>query len=109
MLLVQNILNSVRKKKKSPVSGHRARCLRPILVGFFLAGSIGILQCCVFHNNRVHVFHWLAKIKRLPLPLPPPPPQKKMHVTAPILKLTFDQKPETFFYWTKRQCTPLVK
>ena len=28
-----------------------------------------------------------------------PPPQKKKCITAPILKLTYYQKPETFFYF----------
>ena len=72
-----------RPSKKLPVSGLRAA----FLVFFFfamkrcpiagkIAGSIRILPCCVltdFFNNK-----------------------KEKSVTAPILKPTYDQKPETF-------------
>ena len=37
-----------------------------------------------------YVFHMLAKIKDY---------QKKKRVTAPILKPTYDQKQETFFFF----------
>ena len=88
-----------------------------------IAGLIQILQCCVLNdfftegyerlrdlcglsqspilcvweiwscsNIRVymyHVFHWLAKKRKIT--------KKKVCHTAPILKLTYDQKLDTFF------------
>ena len=46
-----------------------------------IAGSIGILY---------HVFHRLPKNKDYKKD------KKEKRITAPILKLTYDQKPETF-------------
>ena len=64
-----------------------ARFVRPpySVYGKFWSGSKNYI-------NMYHVFHWLAKKKIIKKK------RKKKCVTAPILKPTYDQKPETFFW-----------
>ena len=62
---------------------------------YFVYGKCGLVPITVY--MMYHLFHWLAKLKRSS-PSPPPPQKKKKNVTAPILKLTYDQKTETFFW-----------
>ena len=57
---------------------------------YFVYGTFGLVQI----TDMYHVFHWLAKQKRLP---PPPTPKKQKHVTTLILKPTFDHKSGDFF------------
>ena len=79
-----------------------AQFVRPLLATILCvweiwSGSNNCVYRCMYHT-----FHWLAKQKDYQ--------NKQNCITAPILKLTYDQKPETFFQaayaYSKQFCHP---